>query len=119
MEAVLGALQIPELTGAPGWDSNASCAPTAARRPRATAYLASEVVSGPGGKGFGVTDRAVLPAVACHTTLKAGANCLDKGLYVADKLAWDQPGKPPYFTKMLAGLKRSVDDACRVYLRYL
>jgi len=68
---------------------------------------------------FGVTDAAVLSAIGCHTTLKAGASALDKVLFVADKLAWDQLGEPPYRAAMEAALARSLDAAVCVYLRYL
>ncbi|MBN2390811.1 MAG: HD domain-containing protein [Anaerolineae bacterium] len=68
---------------------------------------------------FGVTDTGVLNAIGCHTTLKAGASPLDKVLFVADKLAWDQPGEPPYRVALEAALARSLDAAACVYLRYL
>lgn len=68
---------------------------------------------------FGMTDNAVLSAIGCHTTLKADASRLDKVLFVADKLAWDQPGEPPYCAAMLAALAESLDAAACVYLRYL
>ncbi len=68
---------------------------------------------------FGVTDADVLSAIGCHTTLKAGASTLDKVLFVADKLAWDQPGEPPYRDALQAALVRSLDAAVCVYLHYL
>ncbi len=68
---------------------------------------------------FGITDERVLSAIACHTTLKTGATCLDKAVFVADKLAWDQPGIPPYRAELLAALEQSLDRAAFVYLHYL
>ena len=68
---------------------------------------------------FGVTDTAVLSAIGCHTTLKAGASLLDKIVFVADKIKWDQPGEPPYLVEIETAVAHSIDDACRVYLRYL
>ena len=68
---------------------------------------------------FGITDERVLSAVECHTTLKAGATHLDKVVFVADKIAWDQPGIPPYHTELLSALEQSLDHAAFVYLRYL
>lgn len=68
---------------------------------------------------FGVTDEAVLSAVGCHTTLKRDASLLDKVVFVADKIAWDQPGAPPYLDDMNAALNQSLDHAALVYLRYL
>lgn len=68
---------------------------------------------------FGEGDAAVLSAVGCHTTLKAGATTLDTVVFVADKIAWDQPGMPPYLAALLTALDRSLDAATLVYLRYL
>ncbi|MBK8900899.1 MAG: bis(5'-nucleosyl)-tetraphosphatase (symmetrical) YqeK [Anaerolineaceae bacterium] len=68
---------------------------------------------------FGVTETAVLSAIGCHTTLKAGASLLDKIVFVADKIQWDQPGEPPYFAEIETAVSHSIDDACRVYLTYL
>ena len=60
-----------------------------------------------------------LSAIACHTTLRAGATLLDKVLFVADKLEWDQEGKPPYLSGMRGMLERSLDEAALFYLDYL
>ena len=68
---------------------------------------------------FQIEDAAILSAVGCHTTLKAGATLLDKVLFVADKLAWDQPGHAPFHDQMRAALGYSLDQAALVYLRYL
>jgi predicted HD superfamily hydrolase involved in NAD metabolism len=68
---------------------------------------------------FGVTDAAVLSAIGCHTTLKAGASLLDKIVFVADKIKWDQPGAPPYLAEIETAVTHSIDDACCVYLNYL
>lgn len=68
---------------------------------------------------FGLTDTAVLCAIGCHTTLKAGATQLDKIVFLADKIKWDQPGTPPYLAELQTAVAHSLDDACRVYLNYL
>ncbi|MCA9900832.1 MAG: bis(5'-nucleosyl)-tetraphosphatase (symmetrical) YqeK [Anaerolineales bacterium] len=68
---------------------------------------------------FGVTDTAVLSAIGCHTTLKAGASVLDKIVFIADKIEWDQPGEPPYLAELETAVSHNLDDACRVYLNYL
>jgi HD superfamily phosphohydrolase YqeK len=68
---------------------------------------------------FDVQDDAILSAIGCHTTLKAGANALDKVVFVADKLAWDQPGIAPFHADMWAALERSLDEVMMVYVRYL
>jgi predicted HD superfamily hydrolase involved in NAD metabolism len=68
---------------------------------------------------FGVVDEAVLSAIGCHTTLKANGSRLDKVVFVADKIRWDQAGKPPYLADILAALERSLDEAAFCYLDYL
>ena len=57
--------------------------------------------------------------MACHTTLRPSAGKLDLVLFIADKIAWDQPGQPPYLDGMTASLDRSLAQAARVYLEYL
>lgn len=68
---------------------------------------------------FGIIDEAVLNAIGCHTTLKKDATPLDKVVFVADKFAWDQPGKAPFYDAIEAGLEQSLDASCAAYLRYL
>lgn len=68
---------------------------------------------------FGVTDLATLEAIGCHTTLRANASRLDKVVFLADKIAWDRPGVPPYLDALMAQLQRSLDEGVLVYLRYL
>ena len=68
---------------------------------------------------FGVTDPAILAAIGCHTTLRLGASRLDMVLFVADKLQWDQSGRPPYEAEMSAALERSLEQGAWVYLNYL
>ncbi|MGC9356840.1 MAG: bis(5'-nucleosyl)-tetraphosphatase (symmetrical) YqeK [Anaerolineae bacterium] len=78
---------------------------------RLSAFLAVQI--------FGVDDPIILDAIRCHTTLRVGATRLDKIVFCADKLAWDQPGTPPWEIPMRDGLKISLDDGARVYLRHL
>lgn len=68
---------------------------------------------------FGVDDDATLSAIGCHTTLRAGASLLDTIVFVADKIAWDQPGDPPYLDAITAALDCSIDAAALCYLDYL
>ena len=70
-------------------------------------------------EAFGVTDAAVLQAIACHTTLRAEAAPLDMTLFLADKIAWDQVGEPPYLAPVQAALQISLESACRIYLDYV
>jgi len=68
---------------------------------------------------FHVRDAGVLSAVGCHTTLKAGASALDKVVFIADKLAWDEPYDAPWHPELREALEVSLDAGCRVYLRLL
>ena len=68
---------------------------------------------------FNITDQEVLSAIRCHTTLKANPAQLDTLLFVADKLAWDQRGTPPFLEEMQAGLEESLELAAFRYQDYL
>ena len=68
---------------------------------------------------FRVSDSRVLSAIGCHTTLKMGSSRLDKIVFLADKIAWDQDGTPAYLPDMRAALDQSLDEAVLVYLDYL
>ena len=68
---------------------------------------------------FQVTDTQVLSAIGCHTTLKEGASQLDKIVFLADKIAWDQDGTPAYLHEIRAALNQSLDAAVLVYLDFL
>ena len=68
---------------------------------------------------FSIYDVEILNAVECHTTLKGNAQPLDKVLFVADKLAWDQDGIPPYANAMHLALDMSLDDGVCFFLSYL
>lgn len=70
-------------------------------------------------KVFGIKDNMVLSAIGCHTTLKANSTNLDKILFVADKIEWDQQGKSPYLDGLLTSLQHSLDNAALFYLTYL
>ncbi|MGI6611732.1 MAG: bis(5'-nucleosyl)-tetraphosphatase (symmetrical) YqeK [Limnochordia bacterium] len=68
---------------------------------------------------FGVSNKEILSAIACHTTLKADASKLDKIVFVADKICWDQSGDPPYLGQILEAAEHSLDKAACIYLEYL
>ena len=68
---------------------------------------------------FSITDERILSAIGCHTTLRPGAGRMDMLLFVADKIAWDQPGQPPYLPELAKGLERSLEQAALAYLEYL
>lgn len=68
---------------------------------------------------FSVKDPAILAAIGCHTTLHPHPTPLEMVVFVADKLAWDQAGAPPYQADLLAGLDISLERGAWVYLDYL
>lgn len=68
---------------------------------------------------LGVCRPEVLSAIGCHTTLKADATPSDKVVFIADKIAWDQAGKPPYLADVRVGLEHSLDAGVLAYLAYL
>jgi len=76
-----------------------------------SAYLAQHL--------FGITDLAVLSAIKCHTTLRPGASRLDKIVFLADKLEWDQTGKPPYKAELEEALQDSLEAATKYFLSYM
>ena len=76
-----------------------------------SAYMAKEI--------FVISNEAIVNAIGCHTTLKANATILDKILFAADKIKWDQQGIPPYLKDILLALDSSLDDAVFCYLEYM
>ncbi|WP_010273501.1 HD domain-containing protein [Paenibacillus senegalensis] len=68
---------------------------------------------------FNIHDAKVLQAVECHTTLRAHSSKLDRILFVADKIAWDQEGTPPYIDDLMSGLEQSLEHAALAYLKFL
>jgi predicted HD superfamily hydrolase involved in NAD metabolism len=68
---------------------------------------------------FEIEDAAVLSAIRCHTTLKTKPSQLDKVVFLADKIRWDQPGHPPYVHNLIVALTHSLDRAILCHLEYL
>ena len=66
-----------------------------------------------------IVDGPVLEAIGCHTTLRADSSLLDKVVFVADKIAWDQTGDPPYLAAVVSAVDQSLDRAAYCYLDYL
>lgn len=69
-------------------------------------------------EAFGVCDEDILCAIECHTTLRAHASAMDMALFIADKIAWDQPGEPPYLAQVLRALDTSLASACLAYMTH-
>jgi len=68
---------------------------------------------------FNISDNRILSAIECHTTLKANPSPYDMALFVADKLAWDQEGAPPFYGVMNGALKQSLEAASLAYMDYI
>jgi predicted HD superfamily hydrolase involved in NAD metabolism len=68
---------------------------------------------------FGVTDSEILSAIECHTTLKGDYSAVDLVVFVADKIKWDQAGKPPYLDGLLQASAFSLEQAAAYYIDYL
>jgi len=66
-----------------------------------------------------ITDEEVLNAVGCHTTLRKDSTRMDRVLFVADKIVWDQVGDPPYLNSVLAKLEVSLEHAAFEYIKFL
>jgi predicted HD superfamily hydrolase involved in NAD metabolism len=68
---------------------------------------------------LGIADRSMLSAIGCHTTLKVHSSTLDKIIFVADKIAWDQAGDPSYLAATAAAAEQSLELAAHCYLAHL
>ncbi len=68
---------------------------------------------------FGVQDIDVLDAISCHTTLRSHPSKLDMVVFLADKISWDQDGKPLYMDLILKGLETSLEQGTYNFINYL
>lgn len=68
---------------------------------------------------FNVSDEDILSAIECHTTLKKDASKYEMSLFIADKLAWDREGIPPFYEEVNAALDLSLEAACYKYMEYM
>jgi len=67
---------------------------------------------------FNIRDISVLDAISCHTTLRANATTMDKVLFIADKLEWDQKDTPPYLIQVEEQLKKSLELGVFAFIKY-
>jgi predicted HD superfamily hydrolase involved in NAD metabolism len=68
---------------------------------------------------FNISDRRIINAITCHTTLKDNYEKLDLILFVADKLEWDGLGIPPYFRGLNEIVnKGNLEEAALFYINY-
>ena len=68
---------------------------------------------------FNISDEEILSAIECHTTLKKHPSKYEMSLFIADKLAWDREGIPPYYEEVNAALDISLEAACYKYMEYM
>lgn len=68
---------------------------------------------------FGIIDTDILSSIECHTTLKTTPDKYEMALFVADKLAWDQEGTPPFYDDIKSALNDSLEKACYVYMSFM
>ena len=61
----------------------------------------------------------MLSAIGCHTTLKAEPTDYEMVLFIADKLAWDQEGVPPFYNEVRSVLDVSLKRASYDYMKYI
>ena len=65
---------------------------------------------------FAIQNEDLLNAIRHHTTLRAQASPLEMVVFVADKLAWDQPYEQPFLAELNAGLDHSLEAGALAYL---
>ena len=68
---------------------------------------------------FNISDEEILSAIECHTTLKKCPSKYEMSLFIADKLAWDREGLPPFYEEVNAAFDISLEAACYKYMEYM
>ena len=68
---------------------------------------------------FNISDEEILSAIECHTTLKKWPSKYEMSLFIADKLAWDREGLPPFYEEVNAALDISREAASYKYMEYM
>lgn len=68
---------------------------------------------------FNILDKEVLNAINCHTTLRQSASQLDKLLFLADKLSWDDQNIPSYMPLVRKASEVSLDNGIKCYFENL
>lgn len=67
---------------------------------------------------FNISNKEILEAINCHTTLRSNASQLDMVLFIADKIEWDQKGVPPYIDEVEKGLNISLELSAFKFIKY-
>ena len=68
---------------------------------------------------FNILDEDILSAIECHTTLKKDASKYEMSLFIADKLAWDREGIPPFYEDVDNALDISLELSCYKYMKFM
>ena len=68
---------------------------------------------------FKISDPDILSSIECHTTLKDNPLEYDMALFIADKLSWDQDGKPPFYDMVKKELSVSLERASYAYINHI
>ena len=68
---------------------------------------------------FNIGDIEILNAISCHTTLRANPSKLDMIVFLADKIAWDQPGSPEYLEIIESNIRTSLELTSYKYIEYV
>lgn len=68
---------------------------------------------------FGIKNTDILNAISCHTTFNKDYTKLDMILFLADKIEWDQKGRPQYLSVLLEKLNESLEEATLYYIDYV
>lgn len=61
----------------------------------------------------------ILDAIGCHTTLRSNSTKLDRVLFVADKIEWDQKGTPLYIEELKEMLNISLEHGAFAYIKFM
>lgn len=75
--------------------------------PRLSALVAEDLL--------GVTDPAVLRAIACHATLRRDPSPCDLILFLADKLSWSRSPENAFHEAVLARAATDLAEACAIF----
>ena len=67
---------------------------------------------------FKIADNRILSSVECHTTLKKYPSQYDCLIFLADKLAWDQEGAPPYLIGLKKAMTQSLENGSLYFISY-
>jgi len=67
---------------------------------------------------FNISNKEILEAINCHTTLRSNASQLDMVLFIADKIEWDQKGVPPYIDEVEKSLNTSLKLSAFKFIKY-